>query len=147
MPNSNNIESIDEVRSFGHANVLSTHPTTIEITKEKFLTKRGNCIISVGSNKSVQDYSPELKDAIRQSKKILVKLQAGPHTDEFMGYGHENLSLSNEVSMVFRVSTFLSDRTALILCSKASHQLNPDLVAYLQDPTHELFTTFFVIDE
>jgi uncharacterized protein len=134
---------LDIVQAKGHQNVLSTHKTTLEVTTEDFLTKRGNCIISINSNKSVNDFSPKLKHEIQAGHKIRVKLQAGDVTDEFTGHGHPELNLSNPISIVFRTSEFISDRTALIGCNKSSLDLNRQLITYLQNPDHSLTVLFY----
>ncbi|TMI58912.1 DUF371 domain-containing protein, partial [Candidatus Bathyarchaeota archaeon] len=36
--------------AFGHPRILSTHPTTIEITRSQNLTIRGDCVIGVKSS-------------------------------------------------------------------------------------------------
>ena len=73
---------LDEIIAQGHPNVLGTHRTTIEITKENFLTKNGNCIIGVMSSKSVNDYSPKLKEAIQNGNKIEIEMVAGPFREK-----------------------------------------------------------------
>jgi uncharacterized protein len=135
---------IDELNAFGHENVLATHPTTLEITTENFLTLRGNCILAIKSNKSVNNFSQDFKKAINENKKIEVELDAGGITDSFIGFGHKELTLTNEISIVFRTSTFNSDRTALLSCSKASNNINRKLIQYLTDPSHKIIVRFYL---
>ena len=136
---------LDEIQAFGHSNVLASHRTTLELTTEKFLTKRGNCILGINSTKSVSNFSLPLKKAIQAGKKIKVEIQAGPYRDFFIGIGNSKLTLTNGVSMVFRISDYISDRTALIKCSKGSILLNRNLISYLQDPTHSVTIKFYLI--
>ena len=138
---------LDEVIATGHINVLSTHKTTLEITKEDFLTKRGDCIIGINSNKSVADYSLPLKEAIQSGKKISVYLECGDFSDNFTGYGHPELALTSPISMVFRKSDFISDRTALIQCSKSSKQVNRELISLLQHDSQQLKIFFYLAKE
>ncbi len=134
---------LDELYAMGHANVLGTHRSTMEITTEDFLTPRGNCIIATNCPKAVNNFSPELKNAIQSGKKIKVRLSAGPYEDIFYGYGDKSLKLSDTTSMVFRLSDFISERTALINCSKNAAEINRDLIIYLQDPKNRLTIRFF----
>ena len=136
---------LDELTARGHPNVLGTHRTTIEITKENFLTKNGNCIIGIMSSKGVNDFNLELKKAIQNEEKIEVEMIAGPFKESFIGKGHQDLSLTNSISMVFRLSEFISDRTALINCSKSSIELNRDFINYLKDSSHELIVRLYKI--
>ena len=135
---------LDEVLAYGHPNVLGTHRTTLEITTEDFLTTQGNCIIGINASKSCADLTANLKNAIRKSgKSIEIELNAGPFQDNFLGKGHLDLELSNPISIVFRLSPFLSDRTVLIDCTKASFEIDRELVRYMQDPEHILFVRFY----
>ena len=55
----------EEVLFTGHSNVQSLHSRTIEITKDKELTLRGDCIIGVNANKSCKDLSDKIKEKIK----------------------------------------------------------------------------------
>ena len=134
---------LDEITARGHPNVLGTHRTTIEITTEDFLTTNGNCIIGILSSKSVNDYNPKLKEAIQNGNTIEVEMVAGPFKEKIVGIGHKELLLSNEISMVFRLSEFISDRTALINCSKSSIALNRNFINYLKIPSNILIVQFY----
>ncbi|MHA1474515.1 MAG: DUF371 domain-containing protein [Promethearchaeota archaeon] len=134
---------LDEITAKGHPNVLGTHRTTIEITTENFLTTNGNCIIGVMSSKSVNDYSPKLKESIQNGSKIEIEMIAGPFREIICGFGHKDLTLSNEISMVFRLSEFISDRTALIGCSKSSIELDRNFIKYLKNPSNKLQIHFY----
>ena len=138
---------LDKITARGHPNVLGTHRTTIEITTEDFLTTNGNCIIGVMSSKSVNDFNPKLKEAIQNGNKIEIEMIAGPFREIINGIGHKDLTLSNEISMVFRLSEFISDRTALIGCSKSSIELDRNFIKYLKDPSNNLLVHFYQLVE
>ncbi|UYP46522.1 hypothetical protein NEF87_002807 [Candidatus Lokiarchaeum ossiferum] len=143
MGENNEKAILDEIYAFGHKNVLGTHRSTIEITTEKFLTPRGNCIIATRSTKAVGNFSPELKKAIQKGAKIKVSLSAGPYQDFFFGFGNKFLNMTSEISIVFRLSEFISDRTALINCSKNAAEINRNLISYLQNPHNQLHVRFY----
>ena len=44
------MESTVTIRCRGHPLVLSTHPTTFEVTCEDHLTANGNCIIGIAAD-------------------------------------------------------------------------------------------------
>ena len=135
---------LDEVVAYGHPNVLGTHWTTLEITTENFLTLRGYCIIGINASKACADLSEKLKTAIqKKGASIEIELIAGPFRDTFSGKGHSKLELSNPISIVFRLSPFLSDRTALINCTKASFEVDRELIQYMRDPEHILRVRFY----
>ena len=55
---------LDEISAFGHENILCTHKTTIELTKDEFVSKKGNCILGIKASKSCSDLNTELKNQI-----------------------------------------------------------------------------------
>ena len=61
---------IERIYAWGHENILCTHNSTIEITKDKSLTKKGDCIIGVNASKACNDLTLEIKNQIRSGKKI-----------------------------------------------------------------------------
>ncbi|MFX1418470.1 MAG: DUF371 domain-containing protein [Promethearchaeota archaeon] len=133
---------LDEIRAYGHENIRGTHKTTIEITKEKNLTKKGNCIIGIYSSKACFDLDPELKKNIQNQRKIKVTLKTENLQDSFYGYGNKELKLLNKNDIVFRTSNYLCDRTVLIKCSKSSLDLNRDLIEKLKTPGKKISIIF-----
>ena len=59
-------EAIKEtIQAFGHANIQAVHPSTLMFTKEKHLSKTGDCIIAVAADKAVADLSREFKEKLK----------------------------------------------------------------------------------
>ncbi|MFX1398985.1 MAG: DUF371 domain-containing protein [Promethearchaeota archaeon] len=137
---------IEEIFAQGHKNILCTHGSTIEITKDLSLTKAGNCILGVNSSKACFDLRQELKESIKSGKKIKVSLKVDNLEDYFYGFGNKDLSLSDKNDIVFRKSEYLCNRTALIRCSKSSKDLNNELIDVLKDPNKKLRVTFEIDD-
>jgi hypothetical protein len=135
---------VERIYAFGHENILCTHKSTIEITKHKSLTKKGDCIIGVNASKACSDLAPELKNHITNEKKITVTLKVGNKQDHFYGFGNKNLRLLDRNDMVFRKSNFICERTVLINCSKSSIELNRDLTRILKNPKTKLLISFEV---
>ena len=88
----------EEVIAWGHPNILGTHETTFEITKEKELTKKGDCIIGVKANKSCYDLSDEIKSALKEGRKVRITLIAGEEKDVIEAVGSPALKLTNKTS-------------------------------------------------
>ena len=129
---------IEKILAFGHANILGTHKTTIEITKEPELSKQGDCIIGVNADKSCADLSNELKTALKSNKKFEIILRAGGIEEKISGFGSPDLKLTNKKDIVLRKSSHIDDRTLLIRCDKACTDLNKKLIQKLQNPHTEL---------
>jgi hypothetical protein len=129
---------------YGHENVLCRHNSTIEITKDKNLTKKGDCIIGVNASKACNDLSLKMKNHINSGKKFKVILKVENIQDFFYGFGNKDLRLLDNNDMVFRKSNFICDRTVLINCSKSSIELNRDLARTLKNPKTKLMISFEV---
>jgi hypothetical protein len=135
---------IEKINAYGHSNILCTHKTTIEITKETNLTKRGDCVLAVGASKACFNLTPDLKKKIINGKKFKVNLEVENVKDYFYGFGNKDLKLLDKNDMVFRKSDFICERTILINCSKSSQELSRELIDRLKNPEKKLSLTFEV---
>jgi len=135
---------VERIYAYGHENILCTHNSTIEITKDKSLTKKGDCIIGVNASKACNDLTLEIKGQIKSGKKFKVILKVDDIQDYFYGFGNKRLRLLDKNDIVFRKSNFICDRTVLINCSKSSIELNRDLTRTLRNPKTKLMIIFKV---
>ena len=133
---------IENIYAWGHENILCTHKTTIEITKETNLTKKGDCVLAVKASKACFDLTPDLKNKIKNGNKFKVLLKVDEVQDYFYGFGNKELKLSDKTDMVFRKSDFICERTVLINCSKSSKELSRELIDKLKNPETKLSLTF-----
>ncbi|MFX1408731.1 MAG: DUF371 domain-containing protein [Promethearchaeota archaeon] len=140
------MRTLDKIYAFGHENILCSHKTTIEITKDKDLTKKGSCIIGIKASKACIDLDPKLKENIINENKIKVTFKVGNLKDSFYGFGHKSLRLLNKKDIVFRKSNYICDRTILINCTKSSNELNRELVENLKD-SRKKFSIIFEIND
>ncbi len=122
-------------RAQGHKNIRATHPTTLEITKEPYVSLRGDCIVAVNAEASVNDLGDELKSAIKRGAEVLVELEVDGLKEVVRGFGHPKLSLSHNKSMVIRKSNFTCARTLAIKADKAARDLSRDFVRLLRTAT------------
>lgn len=130
---------IEIIEAYGHENVLSTHKTTFEITKEPKLTKRGNCIIAVNANKSASELNQTFKNAIkRENTKITIIIEAGGIAEIVEAYGSPKLQLTHPTDLVIRKSNYICNRTVAINANKAAKDLQPALVKKLQNPKQKI---------
>jgi len=139
----NNIMIIEKISAFGHENILCTHKTTIELTKDNYVSVKGNCILGIKASKSCNDLNSNLKKIIRSGNvKVKVTISIGKITDSFFGFGNKDLTLLNKNDIVFRLSEYICDRTVLIKCTKSSKDLNRNLVSKLKSPNTKFYLTF-----
>ena len=127
------------VTAWGHENVLSLHETTIEVTMEPDLTKKGDCIIGVSADGGLVDLSDDFKSAAKNKKtRIRVTFSAGGVKETVMGRGHPDLTFTHKTDMVMRKSDFICDRTLMIHADKSAAELDRKLINLLKDKNQKL---------
>ena len=124
---------LEEVIFKGHPNVQSLHSRTIEITKDNYLTKKGDCIIGINANKSCKDLSYHLKEKIKKNNSFIeIELVVEPDNFVIKGYGHDKLLLTNSEDIVLRKSKFICDRTLSINCDYSSLEIPRKMIEQLK---------------
>jgi hypothetical protein len=119
-------------RAWGHPNVRAKHRTTLEITREEYLTPRGDCILGVSSEAALADLPGDLKDSIRRGDIVVVVLCAGGYCDSVVGFGHPGLELSDGKRIIIRRSEYIDSKTLMIRASKAARDIDRKLVSALK---------------
>jgi hypothetical protein len=131
------IKKKEIILAHGHKNILATHKTTIEITKDKELSKKGNCIIAVGANKAISELSEDFKNKLRsKNSKLTIQIEVNGLNDELTAKGFHRLILTNTRDVVIRKSSYICDRTLAIKSNKAASELSRELVMKLRNPKH-----------
>jgi uncharacterized protein len=129
----------------GHSAVLSTHRTTLELTKEAALSKNGNCIVAVGSSAGLRDLPEAMKDALSSDTcRARLTLMLGDHRFSIDGDGAQGLTFSHPTDIVVRKSGFVSDRTLMVHADRAAADLPRSLVELLQDPGRKVLVELIV---
>lgn len=125
----------DEILAYGHENITAKHKTTLEVTKDRELTPRGDCIIGVKADKSVRDLSQELKRAITSGKELTITLELPDYelSVSFRAYGSPKLSLNHDTDVVVRKSDYTCSRTLAIKSEVAAADINREFAELLRD--------------
>jgi uncharacterized protein len=135
----------EQILAYGHLNVQAIHPTTLMITKEKELSKQGDCIIAVEADKAVSDLSTEFKAKLREpNAKLTIQIEVDGLTEQINAYGSSELPLSHGVDLVVRKSDFISDRTLAVNADKSSKDLPRALVMKLKNPQNRVKITLIL---
>ncbi|MFX1449584.1 MAG: DUF371 domain-containing protein [Promethearchaeota archaeon] len=137
---------IEEIIAFGHKNLFGTHKTTFEITKERNLTKRGNCIIGILANKGLIDLSQKFKEKAKSNTEIKCILMVKDIKEEILGYGHPSLTFSHPKDIVIRKSKYKCARTLMIGANKSANDLDRKLIKLLQNPKTQLNMKLIIND-
>lgn len=118
----------------GHPNVTSMHKSTFEVTMDKEIGIKADCIIGVSSRTKLEDLPDKLRKAIKNEDTIIkIQLETENGSDEIKGYGHHELTLDHPTDMVCRKSDFKCSRTLMIKADKAAVDLNKELINDLKE--------------
>ncbi|MGC9345199.1 MAG: DUF371 domain-containing protein [Candidatus Bathyarchaeales archaeon] len=131
--------------AYGHKNIQATHKSTLEITKEAKLSKKGDCIIAVSADKAVADLSLEFKENLRrENAKMIVLIEAGEVVEVVNAFGKPRLILTHPKDIVVRKSDYVCSRTLAIRADKAACDLSRKLVEKLRNPKQKVKITLTV---
>ncbi|MBN2150197.1 MAG: DUF371 domain-containing protein [Candidatus Lokiarchaeota archaeon] len=131
----------------GHPNAQVRHRTTLEFTREPRLTTQGDCIAGVSSTLAPAGFKAETKAALRASagRDFILQMRVGGLIEEITGKGHPGLALDDEHEMVFRKSAFVSGRTVLVSCDKASCDLDDAFRVQLASEGAEIEVSLYMV--
>jgi len=133
------------IRAFGHKLVLSTHRTTFEVTKDRDLTTRGDCIICVKANKGAADLSEDYKVLARRADAdIIVTIEAGGVVETARAKGDPRLTFIDLEDIVVRKSSYICGRTVAVKANKAAVDLSRELIEKLKNPNQKVTVTLTV---
>jgi hypothetical protein len=136
----------DVVRARGHALVKAKHKSTFEITTEKSLTPRGDCIVAIEADKSACTLAPNFKElASGDTSRMVIVLDSGGVTDVVRARGSSLLTFEDAKSVVVRRSSYVDARTVAIMSDKAAADLSRKLVSNLKSGA-ELLAVFVVYE-
>jgi len=118
----------------GHAMMTATHAMSFEITKERHLTARGDCIVAIGSSKGAADLSEEFRRiAGNDSAKITVVLSAEGMEQQAHGRGSHRLRFDHPTDLVARKSAYVCGRTLMISSDVAACDFSRRFIQVIRD--------------
>jgi hypothetical protein len=129
----------------GHENILATHKTTLEFTKDRHLSKKGDCIAAVAADKALTDLTAKFKENLRNPQaRLTVIIEAGGFREQVNAQGSPNLILTHPTDMVIRKSDYVCNRTLAVHADKAAQDLSRDLVEKLKNPQQKVKITLTI---
>jgi hypothetical protein len=136
------MKAVEVVYARGHPNIKANHRTTLQITKETSLTKRGNCIIAVAATKAAQDLDPKFKQTAQNPKaKITITIEANNMKETIRAQGNPKLSFTHPTDLVIRKSSYTCGRTLAVQADKAAKDLPKQLREKLRNPKQKVKVT------
>jgi hypothetical protein len=128
------VESTEVITARGHENISATHETTLEVTKQALLSRRGTCIIAVEADKAIDDLSLEFKKNLRRDHaRIVIRVEAGELAETITACGDPRLILVHPTDIVIRKGDYICNRTLAVHADKSACELSKELVKRLQN--------------
>jgi len=138
-------ETEEAVFGYGHENIRATHRTTLEFTKDKHLSKKGDCIVAVATDKALADLSPQFKENLRKpNAKLTLLIETNGITEQVQAHGSQQLILSHPTDAIIRKSDYVCGRTLAVRADKAANDLSRELVEKLKNPKQKVKITLMV---
>jgi len=139
------MEITETILAYGHKNIQATHKSTLEITKETELSKKGDCIIAVSADKPLRDLNPEFKESLRkENAKVTILIEVGKFADIINAFGSPQLILTHPRDIVVRKSNYICNRTLAVRADKAACDLSRKLTEKLKNPEQKVKITLTV---
>ena len=124
-----------EITFYGHENVRSLHPKSIEITTDEHLTLKGDCIVGVRASCGCLGIPDEMKILLQNPQsEVICTILVNEHSFRITGKGSEKLTLKNPHDIVIRKSNFTCPRTLSVNCDVAADSIPPQIIDALQNP-------------
>ncbi|MCW4008855.1 MAG: DUF371 domain-containing protein [Candidatus Bathyarchaeota archaeon] len=135
-------EEREVITCYGHQNIHATHKTTLEFTRDKHLTKRGDCIVAVAADKALADLGSGFKETLRRpNAKLTILIEVDGVTEQVTASGSPRLILTHASDMVVRKSDFVCSRTLAVQADKAACDLSRALIEKLKNPQQKVHIT------
>jgi hypothetical protein len=124
---------VDVVEFRGHPNVRAEHPTTLEVTRDEFLTPRGDCIVGVAGSKGASEIDNCVKEVLRSGGRLVavVLVEGGPF-DYLVAEGSNLMTFTEGRKVIIRRSTYVDGSTIGIRATKAARDIRRDVVEALR---------------
>ncbi|MEM1597174.1 MAG: DUF371 domain-containing protein [Pyrobaculum sp.] len=115
----------------GHRNITARNARTLEITKDPYVTKRGDCIVACCSEKAAGELRSEVREALGRKGEVVVIIDAGLFFDYVLA-NTPGTTPTSKWRIVVRKSAYVDDSTVAILSRKAAADLDRRLVRELR---------------
>ncbi|MEA1924309.1 MAG: DUF371 domain-containing protein [Candidatus Altiarchaeota archaeon] len=124
---------VERIKAVGHPNVSARHKTTLEVTRDNYLTPTGDCIVAINADRCFHDFAPGFLDLLRSDgSRIEILIECNDVRDKVIARGDKTLTLGHGSEMVVRKSSYVCGRTLAVKADKAASDLSRELVTELR---------------
>ncbi len=121
-----------EIRAFGHPNVTARHRTTMELTREREITRRADCVVGVRASHGAASLPTWLRRHLLSGGWISLTLSVGGMDFTFYARGDGRLTLRSEDEIVVRRSLYVDDRTVAVEATASAADVPRPMVRALR---------------
>ena len=122
--------------AYGHPNILATHRTTLEFTKDDEVSLKGDCIVGVKADFDTDEIKKFIK--MLQNKRITIMIEASDKKILEKIDAELNPDFNSDKEFVIRKTDFVSERTFAINSNKAAFELKRGLISCLKDKKNKI---------
>ena len=120
----------------GHSNILATHKATLEFTKDKELSLKGDCIVGVEADFELSKLKAFIKKSKNKKVKIIIESLEKKIKETIEAELNPDFNDTEEI--VIRKTDFVSKRTFAIKSNKAAFDLKKELIIFLKDKNNKI---------
>jgi hypothetical protein len=129
----------------GDPKITAEHRTTLEITKDRLESAKGDCVVATLSEAGLAALPEDIKSLARSpSARITVIMETGDLREMVSGNGHPNLTFESDKEMVARKSGYVDGRTLMVNSDKAAIDLDRRFVDQLKSKNSKVKITIRV---
>ena len=119
----------------GHPNILATHKTTLEFTKDNEMSLRGDCIVGVKADFDLKELENFMEKS--KNKKIAITIETLTQNKKYKTNQETikaeiNPCFDSYKEIVIRKTNFVSEKTFAMKADKVAFDLNRELIRFLQ---------------
>jgi hypothetical protein len=128
----------EEIVAWGSEKIVANDTTKFGITKSSEVE---NFTIGIKANKCADELSNEMKNVLKQAKKIEITIEAGGEKDKISAFGSPALRISDKEKIIVRKDDKIDSATIAILADKSASELKRELVEKLKNPKNKILLT------
>lgn len=127
--------------AYGHPNILGKHKTTLEFTKDKEVSLKGDCIIGVNADFDLDKLNAFIKNS--ENKSITITIIPVSDNKKYEKINETitaelNPNFGSDKEFVIRKTDFASERTFGIKADKAAFELKRGLISFLKEKKNKI---------
>ncbi|MEM5802017.1 MAG: DUF371 domain-containing protein [Candidatus Aenigmatarchaeota archaeon] len=120
----------EEIEAYGHPSIKATNLKFLTITKENKVLD--DSVIAIRANKSCKELSKEIREALKDGKKVQITIEADGIKEVISAFGSPALKLTDSKNIVIRKDDKIDEKTLAIMADKSADELNQELIRELR---------------